>query len=208
MLDEFEDELEPDDLPKTGARSAPGTGIQPRAARLVSRLYRAAGTPLRSRIIAYLVRPLGSLGLAGVASGAFAGLLSRGAEASAGVAIGDLAQYSTDQIFELARFVEQASPDALAQLAGFLTDNPVAVSAFSAAVAMLLVRSVRGLRAKSADAAPQSTGRSHPAEAGSGHSGGQARTSSGHGSMAALDELVRRARERPRPDPGDAVCPD
>jgi hypothetical protein len=147
MLDEFDDVFELEDLPQSGAHRAVESAVRPRLARLVSRLYGAASGPLRTRMLACLVRPLGLLGLAGVASGAFAGLL--GGEASAGASIGDLAGYSSDQIFELARFVEQVSPDAIQQVAGLLADNPDGVSAFSAAAAMLLVRAVRSLRAKS-----------------------------------------------------------
>lgn len=200
-MDEFDDDLEPDDVPTTGA-CAPGDGaIGLRAARLVSRLYRAAGAPLRSKIIACLVRPLGSLSLAGVASGAFAGFLSGGADASAGVPIGDLAAYSADQIFELARFVEQASPDALQQLAGVLADNPMAASAFSAAAVMLLVRTVRGLRARRTAHIEDPSGRSHAMHAAGATTTPYRRASCGHGSDSALDELRRRARERPAPDP-------
>ena len=175
MLDEFEDDPEQEALP-IGSAPAPADGApKPRAARLVSRLYRAAGAPLRSRMLACLVRPLGALGLAAVASGAFARLLHRGGEAGAGLSITDLAGYSSDQVFELARFVEQVSPEAIQQVAGLLADNPAGASAFTAAAVMLLVRAVRG----------------NPAQ----------RTSSGHGSATALDELVRRAAEKPAPDP-------
>lgn len=182
MLDEFEDDPEPEALPIGGAR-APVTGAdQSRVARLVSRLYGAAGAPLRSRMLACLLRPLGSLGLAAVASGAFARWMSRGGEAAAGVSMADLAGYSSDQVFELARFVEQVSPDAIQQLAGLLADNPVGASAFTAAAAMLLVRAVRGV--------PPS------------------RASTGQGSMTALNELVRRRAEKPGPDPIPASSTD
>lgn len=170
MLDEFEDDAELEALPVS---SAPGAadGASRRVARLVARLYAAAGAPLRSRMLACLVRPLGALGLAAVASGAFARLLQRGGETGAGMSIADLAGYSGDQIFELARFVEQVNPDAIQQVAGLLADNPASASAFTAAAAMLLIRAVRGVPHQ--------------------------RTSSGHGSGTALDELVRRAAEKP-----------
>jgi len=100
-------------------------------------------------MLACLVRPLGSLGLVAVASGAFARFLHRGSEARAAIPIEELHRYSTDQIFELARFVEQVSPDAIQQIADLLADNPVGVSAFGAAAAMLLVRAVRGSGPKS-----------------------------------------------------------
>ncbi len=182
MLDEFEDDHEPEALPISGARAPVKGAAPPPVARLVSRLYGAASAPLRSRMLASLLRPLGSLGLAAVASGGFAGWVYRGGEAAAGLSMGDLASYSSEQVFELARFVEQVSPDAIQQVAGLLADNPVGASAFTAAAAMLLVRAVRG--------APS------------------CKTSSGHGSMTALNELVRRRAEQPAPDPLPASSPD
>lgn len=182
MLDEFDDDFGIEDLgDRPIACSTVESPVRPRVARLVSRLYGAANAALRTRVLACLVRPLGLLGLAGVASGAFAGLPFRADKASGGSAIGDLAGYTSDQIFELARFVEQVSPDAIQQVAGLLADNPAGVSAFSAAAALLLVRAVR--------------------------SSGNARTRSGHGSSTALNELVSRARERLDPDPTDGVPP-
>ena len=148
MLDEFDDDAEVDDVPNSGGRGMGELVVRPRAARLVSRLYAAAGAPLRVRMLACLVRPLGSLGLAAVASGAFAQLLYRRGEGGSALPTGDLAGYSNDQILELARFVEQVSPDAIQQVAGLLADNPAGISAFSAAVAMLLMRTLKGLRPK------------------------------------------------------------
>jgi hypothetical protein len=87
--------------------------------------------------------------LVAVASGAFARFLHRGSESGAGIPIDDLGRYSNEQIFELARFVEQVSPDAIQQVARLLADNPVGVSAFGAAAAMLLVRAVKGHGPKS-----------------------------------------------------------
>lgn len=145
MSDEFDDAFE-DEGRLRGAmvrRTVEGPG-HPRVARLVSRVYGAAGAPLRARMLACLVRPLGSLGLMAVASGAFARFLHRSGELGAGVQLDDLGRYSNDQIFELARFVEQVSPEAIQQVASLCADSLVGVAAFSAAAAMLLVRAVRG----------------------------------------------------------------
>ncbi len=204
MLDEFDDDVEVEEVPHSGEHRIVERAVRPRVARLVSRLYGAAGAPLRIRMLACLVRPLGSLGLAAVASGAFAQLLYRRGEVGAGIPIGDLAGYSNDQIFELARFVEQVSPDAIQQVAGLLADNPIGVSAFSAAVALLLVRVVKGLRPKNAEPTEETTARSKPTELGG---SSRNKNSSGHGSTTALNELIRRTRERPAPDPTNAGRP-
>jgi hypothetical protein len=132
------------------ARRAAERGIQTdvgddrsRAARLASRLYAGASALQRSRMITSLLRPLGTLAIAGVASGAFAGLLGR-VGSGAAVTIDDIASFTQEQVFELARFVEQVSPDALHQVAQTLGDNPFGLSAFGAAAAALLSMALRG----------------------------------------------------------------
>lgn len=122
-----------------------------RAARLASRLYASAGLVQRSRIVATLLRPLGPLALVAVASGAFASLLHQANTAGSTGLIHEMANFTREQVFELARFVEQVSPDALQQMAGVIAENPLGVSAFGAAAAMLLAGAVR---ARSADTLP------------------------------------------------------
>ena len=117
-------------------------GERSRAARLASRLYAGASAMQRSRIVTTLLRPLGPLALVAVASGAFAGLLDR-ANALGAASIDELGHFTRDQVFELARFVEQVSPDALQQVAGSIAENPFGVSALGAAAAVLLASAVR-----------------------------------------------------------------
>ena len=128
MSDEFDDALDP----------IAGSAVQPpaagRSARLMARLYDSANGATRTRLLACLLRPLGSLGVAAVAAGAFTVVLSR--HAAGGLA--DAAQFSREQVAELARFVEQVSPDALQQAAGTVFDNRIGVGAFTASVAFLL----------------------------------------------------------------------
>ena len=113
-------------------------GERSRAARLASRLYDGAGAVQRSRIVATLLRPLGPLALVAVASGAFAGLLNRASALGSALPVDELGRFSREQVFELARFVEQVSPDALQQVAGAIVENPFGVSALGAAAAVLL----------------------------------------------------------------------
>lgn len=144
MTDEFDEALEAERLRRQVRRGTVRDRARSRVARLVSRVYGAAGAPLRASMLACLVRPLGALGLVAVASGAFARHLRQGGDSGAGLSLDDLGRYSNDQIFELARFVEQVSPDAIRQLALLLADNPVGAAAFSATAAMWLLRAVRG----------------------------------------------------------------
>jgi hypothetical protein len=113
-------------------------GERSRPARLAARLYAGASAMQRSRIVATLCRPLGPLALVAVASGAFAGLLNRASALGTTLQIDGLADFTRDQVFELARFVEQVSPEALQQVAGAVVENPFGVSALGAAAAVLL----------------------------------------------------------------------
>ena len=134
MSDEFDDEP---------GRPAARAGARrwrrsDKAPRLVGRLYASAAPGLRSRMLACLLRPLGILGVAGAAAGAFAHALHR-SEADTGIAL-DAARYSADQVRELTHFVEQVDPQVLQQLVGLLSESSFGVAAFSAAALALLHR--------------------------------------------------------------------
>jgi hypothetical protein len=142
------------------ARRATERGIQtdapgdrPLTARLASRLYAGASAAQRSRMLTSLLRPLGPLAIAGVASGAFAGLVGRIASGAA-VTIDDIGNFSSEQVFELARFVEQVSPQALLQVVKAIGENPFGLSTYGAAAAVLLSMAVRGDRRARGRAAP------------------------------------------------------
>ena len=136
MSDEFDDAIDPIATSHgSGAAAAPAPG---RAARLLGRLYGSANLALRTRLVACLLRPLGSLGVAAVAAGAFTVVLTRRSAGGIGVAMADVADFSKEQVAELARFVEQVSPDALQQAAGLVYENRIGVGAFTASVALLL----------------------------------------------------------------------
>ena len=141
MSDEFDDAV--DNLP--GLTGPPSAAYRGRAARLIGRLYDSANLALRTRFVACLIRPLGPLGLAAIGAGAFTILLSPRGVGGISVAIADVARFSKEQIAELARFVEQVSPEALAQVAAMVADNPVGVGSFTASVAMLLALELRGV---------------------------------------------------------------
>lgn len=145
MSDEFDDDTGADAWP-AAAQPVADLHAAPLAPRLVARLYTGANQPLRARMLACLLRPLGPLGLVAIASGAFASFLARAMPTGVAVALGDAARYSSEQVFELARFAEQVNPDTLQQLAGLFNDNPVGMAAFSAAALTLLRRALQHSR--------------------------------------------------------------
>lgn len=142
MLDELDDTMDPvSTAPVSGAPAV--TRRKTSVARLVCRMYGAAPPALRTKLLACLVRPLGTLGVMGVAAGAFGVLLYRSGSEGASAAMGDMARFSNDQIFELVRFVEQVSPDALQEFARLFTERSMGMAAFSASAALLLMRALR-----------------------------------------------------------------
>lgn len=144
MSDEFDDATEPASWRQTVAAIPIAERSARRAPRLIARIYVAANRPLKARLLACLLRPLGPLGLAAIAAGAFASFLTRTVPAGFGVAIEDAARFSSAQIMELALFVEQVNPQALQQYAKLVADNPLGVAAFSASAVALLIRALQG----------------------------------------------------------------
>ena len=102
-------------------------------------------------MLACLLRPLGTLSLVAVASGAFAGLLQRNGTAPEQVLVADAARFSSEQILELAAFVQEASPEAFEQLTALIAQHPMGVTAFSASALLLLYRRLRPPPAVAAD---------------------------------------------------------
>lgn len=137
MSDEFDEILEPQaPLARTDdplRRAIPNS-------RLVARLFTVAGVPLRARLLRCLMRPLGTLGAAGVAAGAFVAFVDhRGSEAA--IDADAVSQLSSQQIYELAHFVEQVDPQALQQFVSLASSNSLAMATtFSAAALLLLYR--------------------------------------------------------------------
>jgi hypothetical protein len=117
-------------------------GLDVAAARLVSRIYRYANAPLRAEMLACLLRPLGTLSLVAVASGAFATLLQRdgGAPVTIPIPMAMAARYSSEQILELTLFVHEVNPSALEQLTALLSVGATGAVALSASALVLLCR--------------------------------------------------------------------
>ncbi|MBL8350164.1 MAG: hypothetical protein JNL87_07590 [Burkholderiaceae bacterium] len=94
-------------------------------------------------MLALLLHPLGTLGLAAVASGAFARLLHRPQPPAGIPAFDELARFSSDQVLELARFVQEVSPQTLEQIGQLLAGDAGGAAALSASALLLLVRRSR-----------------------------------------------------------------
>ncbi len=109
----------------------------PEIAPLVARFYDEAPLSLRVGLLNGLLKPVGPLALVALAAGAFGPLLTgtrwRGAVAD----LGDALRLDAAQVLELARYVEQKSPEWLLRLPELVGHTPL--WAVSASGALLLV---------------------------------------------------------------------
>ena len=152
MSDDFEDFDGFDEYDRAAQRHAggespsTGRGTTP-TPRLVARLFAAASHPLRVRLLHCLIRPLGTLGIAGGSAGAFVvfvGREGRGDTALDAQAVAQVAHVTSQQVHELALFVEQVQPEALWQFASLASASPLAMATtFSAAALALLYRQLQ-----------------------------------------------------------------
>jgi hypothetical protein len=140
MSDEFDEITEPLVPPPRVAEQDGAARAGTPSSRLVARLFAAAGNPLRVKLLRCLMRPLGTLGAAGVAAGAFAAFLNRHSSAEPQIDADAVARVSSQQVVELAHFVEQVDPQALQQFASLASGSSLAMATFSAAVLVLLYR--------------------------------------------------------------------
>ncbi len=106
---------------------------------LVSEVYRAAPAPLRVKLLECLLRPVGPLALAVIASGAFGAFLQRRTWAGASLSIDDVATISAEQLHELAGYLEQANPEVFLRVPAVLAGNPLALATGSGALLLALL---------------------------------------------------------------------
>lgn len=108
--------------------------------RLVSDVYGESPPLLRARVLECLLLPVGPFGLVAVAAGAFGSFLHRESWGRLHVSIDDTLRFSAEQVFELARFVDQVRPEALGQLASLVADNPLCLATLSGSVLLMALR--------------------------------------------------------------------
>jgi hypothetical protein len=121
----------------------PAIGTESPLPRLVSEVFRDSAPPLRARLLEQLLRPVRRLGLAAVAAGAFALFLHPQRWRAWGVSVDDAMRFSGEQVLELARFVEQVQPDALARLVRALAEGGQALPALGGSLLLLAVQLTR-----------------------------------------------------------------
>jgi hypothetical protein len=104
---------------------------------LVSQVYRQAPVPLRARLLECLLRPVGPLALLTIATGAFARFLYRLQRDALPISLEDAARITSDHVLELARYVEQSSPDAFSHLGALIADRPFGFASLSGSALLM-----------------------------------------------------------------------
>jgi hypothetical protein len=107
---------------------------------LVADLFARAAPPQRVRLLNGLLRPVGPLALVVIAAGAFANLLPTTRWRIASASLDDAKRLTAGHVLELARYVEQKSPEAFMQLPELLADSPLWVGSLGGALLLLALR--------------------------------------------------------------------
>lgn len=118
---------------------------------LIARVYEEASPPLRLKLVSLLLRPVGPLALVAIASGAFASFLRRRTWQAPDLSFEDVARITGEQVLELARYVEQSSPDLIAQVATLVAGDLASVALAGA----LLLHALRWWRTTGEPAADE-----------------------------------------------------
>jgi len=118
------------------------THAAPELAPLVADLFAKAPPPQRLRLLNSLLRPVGPLALVAIAAGAFGNLLPTNYWRVASATLEDAMRLTGWQVLELARYVEQKSPEAFARLPELLPDSPLWMGSLSGALLLLGLRAL------------------------------------------------------------------
>jgi hypothetical protein len=142
MMDEFDEAFDPS---LASRQRQAGVIAEGRSAldipELVSRVYRQAPVPLRAKLLECLLRPVGPLALLAIAAGAFARFLYRLQRDAVPISLDDAARITSDHVLELARYVEQCSPEALLKFGSLIAGRPLGFATISGS-ALLMALSI------------------------------------------------------------------
>jgi hypothetical protein len=93
----------------------------------------------RARMLGRLLASVGPLALAVVGGGAFAKYVAQARWPEIPVSLEDAARATSEQVYELVRYVQQSNPQLLNQLLNLLARDTVTIAALGASVAALTI---------------------------------------------------------------------
>jgi hypothetical protein len=133
-------------------RRVPGTGERRQATErglpvvespslptLVASTFTKLGLAQRVRILRRLLMPVGPMALAVLGGGVFVKFVAQAHWPRMSISLADAARVTSNQVYELVRYVEQSNPQALQQVMVVLARDASTVSAVGASVAVVLM---------------------------------------------------------------------
>ncbi len=106
---------------------------------LVTSVFTRARLVLRARMLRRLLLPVGPLALTVIAGGVFTKYVTQARWSRLSVSLDDAARVTTNQVFELVRYVEQSNPAVLQQVMAVVARDATTMAALSASVAAFVL---------------------------------------------------------------------
>jgi hypothetical protein len=110
---------------------------------LVSQVYEQAPAPLRAKLLECLLGPVGPLALVAIAAGVFGRFMYRLTGDAVPISLDDAARITSNHVLELARYVEQCSPDALLRIGSLITASPIGMATISGSALLIALNAFR-----------------------------------------------------------------
>ena len=106
---------------------------------IVARAFSVAGLAVRARVLSRLLASVGPLALAVLGGGAFVKYLQQARWSEIHVSIEDAARATYGQVFELARYVQQSSPEVTEQVLAVLSRDVSTMAALGVSAAAMAI---------------------------------------------------------------------
>jgi hypothetical protein len=120
--------------------SAPGSDLEsPALPAIVAKAFGRLNNRLRTRMLRRLLTSVGPLALTVVSGGVFAKYLRHARWSEIPVSMEDAARATSSQVYELARYVQQADPQLFGQVLDVLSRDAATVAWISASIAALTI---------------------------------------------------------------------
>jgi len=120
----------------------------PVLAAVVANAFGRLNSKLRARMLGRLLTSVGPLALTVVSGGAFAKYVRHARWSEIPVSMDDAARATSSQVYELARYVQQADPQLFGQVLDVLSHDATTVAYVSASIAALAINRLSSRRTK------------------------------------------------------------
>lgn len=133
---------QPKQRPLSAASAAEAPANSPPLPAIVAGAFDRLNIRLRARMLGRLLASVGPLALAVVGGGVFSKYVAQARWPEIPVSFDDAARTTSEQVYELVRYVQQSNPEMLGHLMNLLTRDTVTISALGTSVAALAIQSL------------------------------------------------------------------